>query len=48
MLKINLLAVASLLLAFPASAAPLHLTRAATQTAPLVRAHMVCDDDGNC
>lgn len=23
-------------------------TRAATQTALLVRAHMVCDDDGNC
>jgi hypothetical protein len=48
MLKISLLAGASLMLAFPASAAPLHPTRAATQTAPLVRVHMVCDDDGNC
>ncbi|WP_425905504.1 hypothetical protein [Nitrobacter sp. TKz-YC02] len=48
MLKISLLAGASLLLGFSASAAPLHPTRAATETAPLVRAHMVCDDYGHC
>ena len=48
MLKISLLASGSLLLAPAASAAPLRPTRAATQAAPLVRAHMVCDDDSNC
>lgn len=48
MLKISLLAGASLLLTFPASAAPLHPTLATAQTAPLMRVHMVCDDDGNC
>jgi hypothetical protein len=48
MLKTNLLVGASLLFAFSASAAPLHPTRAVTETVPLVRAHMVCDDYGNC
>lgn len=48
MFRIGLLGTASLLLAGPAFAAPLHPALDVSQGAPLVRAHMVCDDDGNC
>lgn len=48
MFRISLLGTAGLLLAGPALAAPLHPAPDVSHVAPLVRVHMVCDDDGNC